>query len=229
VTFKLARRQARSLSYSAAYTLSKAIDDASDPGATVAESNLPQNVYNLASERALSSFDHRHRFVGQVMYALPDPNGQTPWAAMGRGWRVNGIVTLQSGSPFTVNLGTDRANIGSGPAQRPNVLCDPNALANPSPAEWFNTSCFSLPAPYTFGNSGRNSVVGPGYADVDAGLGKDVQLSRGLRLQLRWEVFNLLNRANFDTPNRTFGTANFGRIFSAEPAREMQFGIKLLF
>jgi hypothetical protein len=97
------------------------------------------------------------------------------------------------------------------------------------PSEWFNTGCFSLSAPYTFGDSGRNSLIGPGYADVDTGLEKDVQLTRGLRLQLRWEVFNLLNRANFDTPNRTFGTANFGRIFSAEPAREMQFGIKLLY
>jgi carboxypeptidase family protein len=229
VTLKLARRLARGLSYSAAYTLSKAIDDASDPGATVAETNLPQNVYKLTSERARSSFDHRHRFVGQVMYALPDPSRQTPLAALGRGWRVNGIVTLQSGSPFTVNLGTDRANIGSGPAQRPNVSCDPNVLANPSPSAWFNTNCFSLPAPYTFGDSGRNSVIGPGYADVDTGFEKDVLFSRGLRLQLRWEIFNLFNRANFDTPNRTFGTANFGRIFSAEPAREMQFGIKLLF
>jgi hypothetical protein len=229
VTFKLARRVARGLSYSATYTLSKAIDDASDPGATVAETNLPQNVYNLAAERAPSSFDHRHRFVGQLMYALPDPNGRTMLATLGRGWRVNGIVTVQSGSPFTVNLGTDRANIGSGPAQRPNVSCDPNAFASPSPSEWFNTSCFSLPALYTFGDSGRNSVIGPGYADVDTGLERDVQLSRGLRLQLRWEVFNLLNRANFDTPNRTFGTANFGRIFSAEPARQMQFGMKLIF
>ena len=217
VTFKLARRVARGLSYSATYTLSKAIDDASDPGATVAETNLPQNVYNLAAERAPSSFDHRHRFVGQLIYALPDPNGRTMLATLGRGWRVNGIVTVQSGSPFTVNLGTDRANVGSGPAQRPNVSCDPNAFVNPSPSEWFNTSCFSLPAPYTFGDSGRNSVIGPGYADIDTGLEREVQLSRGLRLQLRWEVFNLLNRANFDTPNRTFGTANFGRIFSASP------------
>jgi hypothetical protein len=64
---------------------------------------------------------------------------------------------------------------------------------------------------------------------VDAGLQRHVQLPGGTRLQLRWEVFNLLNRTNFDTPNRIFGTANFGRIFSAEPARQMQFGVKFLF
>jgi hypothetical protein len=229
VTVKLARHLARGLAYSASYTLSTAIDDASDPGATVAETNLPQNVYDLAAERAPSSFDHRHRFVANAIYALPDPVGTGVMAALGRQWRVNGIVTLQSGSPFTVNLGTDRANIGSGPAQRPTVSCDPNAFANPGPAEWFNTSCFSLPAPYTFGNAGRNSVLGPGYADVDVGVERDMSFARGPHVQLRWEIFNLLNRVNFDTPNRTFGAANFGRIFSAEPALQMQLSVKVLY
>jgi hypothetical protein len=229
VTVKLVRHWARGLAYSASYTWSKAVDDASDPGATVAETNLPQNVYDLAAERAPSSFDHRHRFVANAVYALPDPTATGALAALGRQWRVNAIVTLQSGSPFTVNLGTDRANIGSGPAQRPNVSCDPNAFVNPGPAEWFNTSCFSLPALYTFGNAGRNSVLGPGYADVDMGVERDISLTRGPHLQLRWEIFNLLNRVNFDTPNRTFGAANFGRIFSADPARQMQLSAKLLF
>jgi hypothetical protein len=231
LTFKLERRLARGLSYAANYTLSKSIDDASDPGATTYETNLPQNVFDLATERALSSFDHRHRFVGSVIYALPDLGGGGPGIlpSFGRGWRVNSIVTLQSGAPFTVNLGTDRANVGSGPAQRPNVSCDPNALADPHAAQWFNINCFSLPALYTFGNSGRNTVFAPGYADVDLGVAKDVVLSAGVRLQLRWEIFNLLNRPNLDVPNRTAFTPNFGRIFGAAPARQMQLGIKMLF
>jgi hypothetical protein len=229
VTVKVVRHLARGLAYSASYTLSKAIDDASDPGATVAETNLPQNVYDLSAERAPSSFDHRHRFVANTVYVLPDPAGTSPLAALGRQWRINAIVTLQSGSPFTVNLGTDRANIGSGPAQRPNVSCDPNMFVNPSPTEWFNTSCFSLPAAYSFGNAGRNSVLGPGYADVDVGLERDISLAGGSRLRFRLETFNLLNRVNFGAPNRTFGTANFGRIFSAEPARQMQLSVKFLY
>ena len=69
----------------------------------------------------------------------------------------------------------------------------------------------------------------PSYAGVDAGVQKDIELGRGTRLELRWEVFNLLNRVNFDVPNRIFGTSNFGRIFSALPARQMQFGVKVLF
>ena len=69
----------------------------------------------------------------------------------------------------------------------------------------------------------------PGYADVDVAVQKDMRVGSGMLVQLRWEAFNLLNRVNFDVPNRTFGTANFGRIFSAGPARQMQLGIKLSF
>jgi hypothetical protein len=229
VTFKITRRSSHGLSYSANYTLSKAIDDASDPGATVAETNLPQNVYDLSSERAPSSFDHRHRVVANVIYAPPNPGGSGVWSALGRDWQVTGIATLQSGSPFTVNLGTDVANIGSGPAQRPNATCDPNSGGARTSQQWFNTSCFSLPAAFTFGNSGRNTVLGPGYADIDMGVQRSIRLSQGAQLQLRWEIFNLFNRVNFDTPNRTAFTANFGRVFSAEPARQMQGGVKLIF
>jgi hypothetical protein len=207
------------------------VDDASDPGATAYETNLPQDVRNVAAEKATASFDHRHRFVGNFTYALPNQVGTgSGWLSkISAGWQVNGIVTLQSGAPFTVNLGTDRANIGSGPAQRPDATCDPNAAAAQTPQQWFNTSCFALPAAFTFGNASRNSVLAPGYADVDAGLQKDVALPNGARLQFRWEIFNLLNHANFDVPNRTAFTPNFGRIFSAFPARQMQLGVKLLF
>jgi hypothetical protein len=222
LTVKAVQRLSRGVSFSANYTLSKSIDDASDPGATAYEVNLPQNVRNMAAERAVSSFDHRHRFVGSVSWSLPD-------RFLGGGWRLNGIVTLQSGAPFTVNLGTDRANIGSGPAQRPNVSGDPNVGGARTAAQWFDTSVFSLPAPFAFGNSGRNTVVAPGYADVDAALQKDLQLPHAARLELRWEVFNLFNRVNLDVPNRTAFTPNFGRIFSAGPARQMQIGLKLVF
>ena len=231
LTLRVDQRLSRGLSLSANYTLSKAVDDASDPGATVNETNLPQDVNNLAAERGLSSFDHRHRFVASASYALPNIGARAGgWpSTLGDGWRLSGIVTLQSGAPFTVNLGTDRANIGSGPAQRPNVSGNPNEGGAQTPTQWFNTSVFSLPAPFTFGNSGRNTVFAPGYADIDTALQKSVQLSDGMRLELRWEVFNVMNHVNFDVPNRTFGNANFGRIFSAGPARQMQLGIKLVF
>jgi hypothetical protein len=83
-----------------------------------------------------------------------------------------------------------------------------------------------------FGNAPRNSVLSPGYANVDAALQKDVELGSGTRVQFRWEIFNLLNRTNFDVPNRIASftpNSNFGRIFSAKPPRQMQFGVKLFF
>jgi hypothetical protein len=222
VTLRAEQRLHNGLAFSGAYTISKAIDDASDPGATAYETNLPQDVNNMAAERALASFDHRHRFVGYATYELPR-------FGLGRGWRATGIVNLESGAPFTVNLGTDRANIGSGPAQRPDQTCDPNQGGARTAAQWFNTTCFSLPAQYTFGNAPRNSVRAPGYASVDASLQRDVTLRGDVRVQLRLEVFNLLNRANLNVPNRIAFTPNFGRIFSALPARQMQLGVKLLF
>ena len=231
LTLRAEQRLVRGLAFSANYTLSKAIDDASDPGATAFETNLPQDVRNMGAERALASFDHRHRFVTNISYAVPRfaPAAGGLGAALASGWRVNAIATLQSGAPFTVNLGTDRANIGSGPAQRPDAVCDPNQSAPQTAAEWFNTQCFALPAPFTFGNAERNGVLSPGYANVDFAVVKDVRLPNDARLQLRWEIFNVFNRTNFDVPNRIFGTPNFGRIFSALPARQMQLGVKLQF
>lgn len=150
-------------------------------------------------------------------------------SALTSGWQVNGIVLLESGAPFTVNIGTDRANVGAGPAQRPDQTCDPNAGGAKTAQQWFNSNCFALQPQFTFGSAPRNSVLSPGYANVDAGLQRDVTIGNGMRLQFRWEIFNLLNRTNFDVPNRVAFTPNVGRIFSVKPPRQMQFGMKLLF
>jgi hypothetical protein len=88
---------------------------------------------------------------------------------------------------------------------------------------------FALPAPFTFGSAPRNSVIGPGYANVDVVLARTWLVAAGRTLELRWEVFSLFNRANFDLPNRVFGTPNFGRIFSAKDPRQMQIGMRLTF
>jgi hypothetical protein len=221
LTFKAERRLRDRFAYSASYTRSTSWDDASSPGPTEAETNFPQNVRNIFDETgewARSSFDHRHAFVASGTYELP------------RGWRVNAVFSVQSGAPFTVNLGVDQANIGAGPAQRPDQSGDPNLPGGQrTPEGWFDTAAFSLPAPFTFGSAPRNSVVGPGYASLDTSVAKTWSISGSRSIELRWEVFNVLNRANFDLPNRIFGTPNFGRIFSAKSPREMQFGVKLNF
>ena len=231
LTFKAERRFDGRFSFNAAYTLSRSLDDASSPGATAFESNVPQDVRNIfPGEEALSSFDRRHQLVASGSYQLPffERAGGTA-ELLAAGWRLNAILTVQSGAPFTVNLAQDIANIGSGPFQRPDRIGDPNLSAGQrSAAEWFNTAAFALQAPFTFGSALRNSVFAPGFAVVDLSVQKDWQVNEG-RLQFRWEIFNLLNRANFDVPNRIFGTPNFGRIFSAQNAREMQFGLRYSF
>ncbi len=230
LTLKAERRLARGVSFAANYTWSKSIDDASDPGATTFESNLPQDVRNLPGERALSSFDHRHRFVATFVYDLPFGSGLTGLRRkLVRGWQLSGIATLQSGAPFTVNLGVDRANIGSGPAQRPNLLHDPNLSGGRTPERWFDTSAFSMPGQFSFGDAGRNIVFAPGFNDVDMSLQKETQLRDAVKLKFRVEVFNVLNHPNFDVPNRVAFTAGFGRILSAEPSRQVQLALKLEF
>jgi hypothetical protein len=229
LTLRGQQRLSRGLAFTGSYTLSKAIDDASDPGGTAFEANLPQDGRNMAAEKAPASFDHRHRFVGSLTYALPRAGTRGLASRRGSGWQVNAILLLESGAPFTVNLGTDRANIGAGPAQRPEMICDPNEGGGRTAQQWFNTNCFTLQPQFTFGNAPRNGVLAPGYANVDAAVQKDVSFDNGTRLQFRWEIFNLMNRTNFDVPNRIAFTPNFGRIFSAKPSRQMQFGLKFLF
>jgi hypothetical protein len=107
-----------------------------------------------------------------------------------------------------VNISSDQANIGSGPTQRPNLSGNPNQGPK-TPEQWFNTSIFSLPAPYTFGNSPRNAVIGPGLQEFDLSLQKDIRLTELTNLHFRAEAYNLFNHPNFTIPNRIAFTANF--------------------
>src|SRR5262249_14018727 len=135
-----------------------------------------------------------------------------------------------SGAPFTVILPNDNANIGAGPAQRPDLTGNPNQDAPHTADHWFNTSVFQMPAPFTFGTSGRNVVFAAGASVVDFSLTKEMTLKDNTRLQFRSEVFNLLNHTNFaDVPGRIAFTSGFGRYTSAENPREIQFALKLLF
>ncbi|HET6976059.1 MAG TPA: carboxypeptidase-like regulatory domain-containing protein [Pyrinomonadaceae bacterium] len=235
-TVRVERRLSRNFAINANYTFSKAIDDASDPGATTNETNLPQNVRDLNAERALSSFHHTHRFVASGTYELPFGKGKhflnqpgVASAILG-GWRLNAIATFESGAPFTVNDQTDRANIGQGPPQRPVCLRDPNLPSDQRTVDrFFDTSAFVPAAFGTFGNCGRNIVIGPGNKNVDLAATRNFRLSESKSLDFRVETFNLFNTVNFDLPNRFAFTPNFGKIFSAGPARQIQFGLKLSF
>ncbi len=226
----------RGLTLNSTYTWSKALDDASNPGADNAEPNFPQDPANLAAEKGLSDFDHRNRFVTNFLYQIPFLRNSEGWThtAFG-GWQVGGIWTLQSGAPFTVNLSTDVANNGeplSAPSQRPNLTCNPNSGPKTT-AEWFNTACFATPAAFTYGNAGRDIVIGPGLDDFDATFQNEFPVRENLKLQFRLDIFDFFNHPNFNAPvgaGRTFSaSSSFGSITSANDPRDMQFSLRLVF
>lgn len=224
------------------YTWSRSIDNASNFFSSAGDPNFPQDSRNPSAERGRSSFDTPHRFVGSFAYELPFGKGQR-WASDVRGagshlisgWKLNSIITLQAGQPYSVmlpgeldNSNTGRSIFGFGNGDRPNVIGDPRP-ANPDPAQWINPAAFALPDYGTFGDAGRNIVQGPPLYNVDLSAVKDTALGEMTTLQLRAEFFNAFNMPNFQSPNIFFGTPGFGQISAAGNSREIQFGIKLLF
>jgi len=223
------------------YTWSKSTDDASNFFSSTGDPNFPQDSNNPAAERGRSNFDVRHRLSVSYSYDLPFGKGKAYLADRGwissflSGWQTLGIVTMQTGRPFTValvpeldNSGTGRSALGFGANDRPNLIGDPNLSAR-SPERWFNTAAFVFPAPGTFGNAGRNILEGPGYHNVNVSLVKNTPLTESLKLQLRAEAFNLFNHPNLNLPDNFLGSPTFGRITSARDPRHIQFGVKLLF
>ena len=227
---KFQQRLRRGLSLLAAYTLGKSTDDASGFFTSTGDANFPQNSLDPAAERARSAFDVRHRLSVSAAYELPFSGND--WVS---DWEVQGILTLQSGRPFTVAIhpdidqsNTGRSNLGFGYNDRPNVAGDPS-LDDPTAERWFNTTAFAF-APFgSFGNAGRNILDGPGYQNVNLAVIKHVPLGGTARLQLRAETFNLLNHANFDLPDAFLGSPTFGQVLSAQSPRRFQFGVKALF
>ena len=225
----------------ASYTWSKSIDDASNFFSSAGDPNFPQNSFDVAAERGRSNFDVRHRLSLSYSYALPFGKGRHYLADDGwvstvlTGWESHGIITMQSGRPFTVallpeidNSGTGRSILGFGANDRPNVAGNAE-LSTRTPERWFNTAAFAFPAPGTFGDAGRNILDGPGFQNVNASLMKNTALTERVNLQFRAEVFNLLNHPNFNLPDNFLGSPTFGRISSARDPRHIQFGLKLLF
>ncbi len=216
------------LSVLAAYTYSKSIDDTSAFEPTQTDQNFPQNSYNYAAERALSSFDMRHRATVAYVYRLPFRNR---WL---RNFEQSGILTVQSGQPFTPLLQFDNSNTGNtGGAgsgyDRPNVVGNWH-LANPTPQEWFNTAAFAIPPQYTFGNAGRNILSGPGLATLDISLERRFQIGERNAIIFDAQAFNALNRVNFDMPqNFADVPSTFGRIFSAKAPRQIQLALRYSF
>jgi len=199
-----------------------------------------QNVRNLRLERGLDNQHRKHRFVASYIWQLPFGRGRRlgqNWGpvaeAVAGGWSVQGILTLTSGSPFSILVPGDPANVGgvAGTVNRPNLVGDPERPAGVDPVDqFFNTAAFEPNAPFTFGNLGRNTLTGPSLKNFDFGLFKDFLIREGMTAQFRFEAFNFLNRPQFAIPGNQVGTDPFGQISSTtQNNRKLQFALKLLF
>ena len=211
------------------YTWSRSLDQTS----SFTGANYFQNPDNTRADWALSDFNRSHVLSASWVWDLPRLSQLPPIAQKVFGdWEFSGLVRLSSGSPFNVISGRDNSLTGLG-LDRPNVIGDPKLDANRSRQEliaaYFNAAAFQANATGTFGNSGRNPLVGPGAANVDAGLFKNIVLFGEHRLQLRGEFFSLFNQPSFGNPTSNFVSLAFGRILSAGGARQIQLGLKYLF
>jgi hypothetical protein len=179
-----------------------------------------------------SIHDIRQRAVFSVNWQLPFGNGSTnPFVryAIG-GWSVNSITSFQTGLPFHVSA-NDRSNAGLSFGGRPDRLCNGNLPAGErTRTRWFDTGCFAEAALNTFGNAGVHYLDTDGLKGQDIGVFKDFNFTERYRLQFRYEAFNLFNYTNFNRPGSNVSApASYARVTAAQPARVMQFGMKLYF
>lgn len=223
----LNKRLSKGLTILSDYTWSKLIDDASTDG------ELPSNPLNLRNERGPSNFDITQRFVSSFIWRMPGFSSHgTAFRHLLGDWETNGIITLESGRPFTVVSGRDNSASAEN-LDRADQISDP-FLPGGRPraqliAKYFNTAAFAPNAPGTFGNVGRNSLRGPGFASVDFGAIKSIPIRERTFVQFRTEVFNLFNRVNLGNPNANQSSNNFGTITSAGSPRVIQMALKIVF
>jgi hypothetical protein len=220
---KLDKRFSNGLSFLASYTWSHSIDGASvffGSGAN-ATTIFPQDNYNLAAERGNSDFDIRQRLSWSFTYQVPALHSLPK--LLGEGWQVGGILTLQTGQPFSVLTGKGLSGTGLG-NDRPDLVGDPNAGPH-TVQKWFNTAAFVDNQPLTFGDAGRNIVVGPGYRDFDFSVLKNMKIGEKANAQFRAEFFNITNHPSFALPANISAAPNFGALFTTPDAAQNNVGL----
>jgi hypothetical protein len=236
------RRFSHGLTFLSNYTLSKSTDNCSldlttGGGCEYQNANAPAATY------ALSQFDQKQRVVVAGSYDLPFGEGRSFMNRGGAanyvlgGWTASESFSANTGFPFTVFASTSNPALSGNLFA--NVSGNPTAHA-PTIAQWFNVSAFSNPAAYTFGNSSRDILRGPGFWDWDMSMGKQFPLPIGAEkqyhLDLRGDFYNVLNHPNFAQPNSTVGSAATGTIRAIaysntnnNPSRQIQVGLSLNF
>lgn len=241
------------LSFLAAYTWSKSIDNSSERGGHRSSAGTAQNSLDLRNERGLSGFDIRHRFSMSYSYDLPFGPGRKylarisgPAGALLGGWRISGVNSLSTTTPRTARSNTALNWTGVySAAERANATGIDQHLPREQRTieHYFNTAAFTAPQPipgsnpliYYFGTAGRNTIVGPGRVNFDISALKNVRLSERRELQFRGEFFNVLNITNYRLGSQSVldsaGRPNpqFGRVTETWPHRKVQLSLRLSF
>jgi hypothetical protein len=246
----LNRRYAGGWRAQVSYTLSESVDDASGINSQDFSNNVQyvSDWYDLEHDRGLSAFHARHNMTANASWDIPFAAGRTgATGALLGGWQLNGIATLRTGHPFTVELGFNRSGnlntTGFSRHERPDLKpgCDSNPVLGGWERYW-DVNCFQLPAVNTRGNLGRNTLIGPGLVSIDASLVKSFPVGGARTLEVKIEAFNVPNRPNFAIPSGRIaftGVAGdgspviaptWGRITSTvTTSRQIQLGAKLTF
>ena len=233
------QRLAHGLSYSAAYTRSKLVDDASSVFdasiLTGPVANDPiADSHDLTRERDVSTGDIPHVLVSSLVWDVPAGAGRArrlrgAWGALANGWTVAALATLQSGVPLAVTQTTNFNAFAGFGVQRPNLVGDPTLPADQrTPNYWFNTAAFAVAPQFTIGSASRNPIRGPSYRNVDVALIRRVPLGRRA-IEVRAEVFNAWNTPALGAPAAVLGAANFGTITTAGDPRVVQVAAKFVF
>jgi len=233
------KRLSHGLRIDAHYTFGKVIDETSDVlFQDFLGSDKVPNIFNYRANRGLADFDVRHALALNYSYALPWRE-RRGWAAAISDWQWSGLAQVQSGHPFSPDVGFDRAEIGGldDLGQRPNLVPNAGGIITGRPNQYFNPLAFSLPAAGTLGNLGRNTFTGPGLATLDMALQKAVVVKERHSVTLRFEAFNILNHPNFQLPSsRALFNSNGTRIGSAgqitatsTPSRQLQIALRYAF
>lgn len=241
----LTKRYSAGLSFGLSYTFSRNFSDFVDD--LTGGSQAFQDSYNYSLERSFSPFDVTHRFVGNALWHLPIGSGGMILNGGGAasrfigGWQINSIVTLETGTPFTVSA-PDESQTGPYHSSYANCISNPyvGATTDPSmlagisaPGFYLNPAAFGVPSLGQFGNCAPRAFHGPGIENVDLSLFKQFPFTERWKLEFRSEFFNSFNHPNFTNPRASVSPSSigsFGKIFGTTTApREIQFALKLYF
>jgi hypothetical protein len=229
LSFRLEKRYSAGLFFLANYQVSRNTDN----GSGEVEANDTAFRTNFNADYGLSRYNQTHRGAFSFGYELPFGQGKR-WLHDGGatayvlgGWQVQGIFRAASGFPFTVT-GTNVCACGSYVPQRVNVArSDLGVLSNPTPEQWFDKTAYVLPAAGFQGTAGRNTLIGPSSRQTDFSLIKRFPINN-MRVEFRGEIFNLFNNTNFGQPDSNISNVTAGVISTADDARSMQFGLRLV-